>query len=384
MITFTTTKTFPRHLAHKLPSKLTIFTLISMLLTAPLTSAIEFSIFGDVSANASNKDDDKSNFALGGVDLFAAQRVNENTFAMIELVFENDGDGFIVDLERLWVEHEFSDRFKLAAGRFHTPLGYWNRNYHHGAILQDTVHRPFFLDFEDGEAGILPVHSIGLSANGFVLADSEAFKYEMIVSNGPSLNSSGGLNPIEKPELDPNNISDNNGNKSIVARFTYQPEDSDWSLGAFSMQHKIGESSDSGLVGKGETLVEQAIYGMDFRWQEEKFDLLAEIYSLQNNDQIFNSVNHGNHSSFAYYIQPGYRLSDKTKIVYRYSDLSFENNDTYYQILGTTEQTNSNITVRYDIDSYNTIKLEISNTTSPNALLDNTNEVHLQWSFLLQ
>jgi hypothetical protein len=368
----------------KMPTKLKSLVIITLLLATPLTSAVEFSIFGDVSANTSNKADNNSNFSLGAVDLFAAQQVNENTFAMMELVVENDGESFIIDLERLWVEHVFSDQFKLAAGRFHSPLGYWNRNLHHGAIIQDTVHRPFFLDFEDGEAGILPVHAIGVMANGFVLADSEAFKYEVIISNGPSLDTTAGLKPLQKPELDPNNISDNNGNKSIIARFTYQPEDSDWSLGLFTMQHNIAESSETGLALKGETLFKQAIYGADFYWQGEKFDLLTEVFSLQNDDQILNSVTHGNHSSFAYYIQPGYRLSDKTKIIYRYSDLSFESNDTYYQILGTNEQTHNSLTLRYDVDSYNSLKLEFAHVSSADELLNNTNEIHLQWSFLLQ
>lgn len=360
---------------------ITKISILAVILSPLSIQAVEFSLFGDVTATTSNKDDENSNFALGALDLFAAHQINEDTFALMELVFENNGDGFVVDLERLWIRHNFSDQFQLAAGRFHSPIGYWNRYLHHGAILQDTVERPFFLDFEDGNAGILPVHSIGIMANGFILADSEALKYEVIISNGPSLDSSGGLNPIEKPELDPNNISDNNENKSFATRFTYGPEDSNWSLGIFTMNHNIGESSDYGLTPKGETLVKQAIYGADFFYQGERFDLLAEVFSLTNDDLI---LNNGKFNSLAYYIQPSYRLSDKIKLIYRYADLTFDEDDTYYQLLSADEQATNTATIRYDLDGYNTLKLEFSHVTSSVVLLNNSNEIHLQWSFLLQ
>ncbi|MBL4910817.1 MAG: hypothetical protein JKX78_12495 [Alteromonadaceae bacterium] len=357
--------------------------LLLFALTSAVSHAVDFSLFGDVSLQNSSAKDKNSSFSLGALDFFAAQRVNDNTFGLVELVFENNGDGFVVDLERLWIEHVFSDRFKLAAGRFHTPIGYWNRNLHHGAILQDTVSRPFFLDFEDGDTGILPVHVIGLMAKGLVLADSEALNYEVIISNGPSLDSSGGLNPGKKPTLDPNNISDNNANKSITARFTYSPEDSDWSLGVFTMQHNIGESSNNGLTAKGDTLVKQAIYGADFYYQHNQFDLLSEVYFLQNDEKGSpHGQEHGVHSSTAFYVQPGYKLSDKMKLVYRYSQLSFDNDDTYYQILKAQEQIHQVAGIRYDIDGYNTIKFEYSHSNNEHS--NNYNTVTLQWSFLLQ
>jgi hypothetical protein len=342
--------------------------------------ATDISIFGDVKLQDTDVEGENSNFALGGVDFFAAQQITDNTFGMVELVFENDGEGFIVDLERLWIRHNFSDQFQLAAGRFHTPIGYWNRNLHHGAILQDTVGRPFFLDFEDGSAGILPVHAIGVWANGIVMPNSEDLKYEVVVSNGPALDSGGGFGPAEAPELDPNNVSDNNGNKSIAARFTYHPEDSDWTLGLFTMQHNIGESGELGMKPTGTTLLGQNISGIDFRWEMDRFDLLTEVFSINNDDEI---LNNGSHSSLAFYVQGGYKFTDSTKLIYRYSDLSFDSDDTYYMLLGTQEQSHHVVTLRYDFDSYNSLKFEFDKLVGNDVGLDDSNTFRIQWSFLI-
>ena len=82
-----------------------------------------------------------------------------------ETVFELDEQQEIaVDLERLQITYRWSDALRLAAGRGHTALGYWNESYHHGKLLQPTVERPEALKFED-DGGILPVHFVGLEAS---------------------------------------------------------------------------------------------------------------------------------------------------------------------------------------------------------------------------
>jgi len=342
--------------------------------------AVNFSVFGDVSWQTTDTTSVNNDFALGGLDLFAAEKINENTSALVELVIENTGQNFKSDLERFWIRHAFSDQFKLSAGRFHSPLGYWNRNLHHGSILQDTVGRPFFIDFEDSGTGILPVHSIGVMANGYIFSDNEDFKYEVIISNGPSLDTSGGFNPVKAPQLDPNNVSDTNSNKSIAARITYHQEDSDWTLGFSTMQSDLGEASNTGVVALGKNIVKQQIYSVDFRWENEKFDILSEFFSLQNKDEVFGT---GNHNSTAYYIQGGYHISSNTKLIYRYSDLSFDANDSYYLLLGTQDQSHNVFTLRYDIDGFNTLKFEFDQLNSEDVILKDSNTFRVQWSFLI-
>ena len=59
------------------------------------------------------------------------------------MVVEDLNDRAIVDIERLWVGYTFDDLLIARAGRFHTALGYWNTEYHHGKHLFLSVDRPF-------------------------------------------------------------------------------------------------------------------------------------------------------------------------------------------------------------------------------------------------
>ena len=52
-----------------------------------------------------------------------------------------------VEFERFIARYDFSDKYKLSAGRYHTPVGYWNEVFHHGSWLKTTVSRPQTLRF---------------------------------------------------------------------------------------------------------------------------------------------------------------------------------------------------------------------------------------------
>jgi hypothetical protein len=71
--------------------------------------------------------------------------------------------GFAVEVERLILRHDFGDSFKLSAGRYHTPISYWNTAYHHGTWLHTSVARPEMIRFG---GVLLPVHFVGVLAEG--------------------------------------------------------------------------------------------------------------------------------------------------------------------------------------------------------------------------
>jgi len=49
----------------------------------------------------------------------------------------------------------------------HTALGYYNTAYHHGTWFQTATGRPYMYFYEDS-GGILPVHIVGIEAQGLV------------------------------------------------------------------------------------------------------------------------------------------------------------------------------------------------------------------------
>lgn len=352
----------------------------SLILAASTISAqaVEFGVFADVTYNDTSQTGSTNAFALGNLDFYALQSIDEKTYAFFELVFENDGSQYAVDLERLWIRRSLNDNLNISAGRFHTPLGYWNRNYHHGALLYDTATRPAFLDFEDGASAILPLHFVGMLFDGKVQAGNGSMGYEIQLGNGPSYNTSGGYG---SGEIEVNNMSDQNRSKSPGARITYSFDDMPLALGLAAMSNRIAESGLSGnasAVTTGETLVDQLITAVDLKYSGDKIDLMAEYYRLKNDDRFGTA---GSHTGIAYYIQLGYQITASLKPVYRYEAVDFDNNDAYFLILNTKQENRHVAALRYDLSESNVLKFQAMSISPKTG--GSYNEYVIQWAFLI-
>ena len=87
-----------------------------------------------------------------------------------------------VHVHRLLFQWESSDSLKVAVGRYHLPLTWWNATVHHGLWLQTTATRPGFLDFS---ASVLPNHAEGVFIQGQLPALRQlGVRYELGLSGG--------------------------------------------------------------------------------------------------------------------------------------------------------------------------------------------------------
>jgi len=355
-------------------NKKTIGLAVGMACTTMMTlpaQAFEFSAFGDTYLmDATN---DTRHFGFGGLDLFVRHDIDPSTEALIEYVFENDGSSFVLDVERLYIKRKINENFSVGAGRFHSPLGYWNNTYHHGVLLQDTVTRPSFLDFEDGEAAILPTHAVGLDLTG----KAGPLGYEVSIGNSTFLDTSPAAAP---PEIGIGNVGDYSDDKTIFAHLTY--DIADVNLGLSLMNNSIVESNPLGTrgVAVGDELIGQTVTGLDARYSYDKLDVLAEYFMMTNDSQATLVGDGKSHDATAYYVQASYQVNDKFRPTYRYESLSFDATDDYFVILGRSEYTASVVALRYELDESNAVSLEykssdVGGNTETHAILD--------WAFLL-
>jgi hypothetical protein len=150
--------------------------------------------FGDISFHGSTRKGDTTSFSLGQLDLFVTSDISDKFKFIGEIVFEagaNDYYGvtsgtnntFGVDVERYLLQYSHNDYFNISAGRVHTAIGYYNTAYHHSTWLQTTAGRPFLFDFED-HGGILPIHTVGVSASGLIPSGRLGLHYVAEVGNG--------------------------------------------------------------------------------------------------------------------------------------------------------------------------------------------------------
>src|SRR3569832_1549420 len=356
--------------------------LISALLlaAAPAVHAVDFGAFADIRYDGDSANGSRNAFALGQIDLYATQKIDDKTRVFVEYVFEDPGDGFVVDLERLSITRTINPHFSIGAGRFHTPIGYWNTAYHHGALNQDTVSRPSFLDFEDGAGAILPMHVVGLMAMGQFDAGGGKLHYDLAVANGSSINTDPAGFP---PEIDVNNSSDPNEQKSVMLHLSYFFPQLPMRVGVFGMTNTIAESGDianGAVTAFGSSLEKQTLYGFDARYATSRFDALGEFYIFSNDDKVGGT---GSHDASAYFLQFGYRVTDKLKPIYRYESVDFTAADTYFLYLGTAEGTRHVVGLRYDIDDSNALKLEINRRQPTAPGVSDETGYSLQWAFLM-
>ena len=172
---------------------------------------ISFHGFGDVDYQYSSDSKAFPNlFSLGELDFYVTSQISENASILSENVLSADStfNNWNLEAERLVFIYKVSPYLNIAAGRFHTEMGYYNTEFHHGTWLQMDTHRPWFLEFEDS-GGILPVHMVGISLDGDIPSASANLHYFLQFGNGRSYDAPNSPeNPTQADHVD-------NGRKAV-------------------------------------------------------------------------------------------------------------------------------------------------------------------------
>jgi len=360
-------------------------------MSIPLNAySVEFALFGDVVFMDTNAESEAHTFNLGGFDLTANQEIGEATSVNAEVVFEDAGHGFEVDVERFAVSRTFGPLFTVAAGRFHTPLGMWNQYFHHGSLLQDTISRPFFLEFEDAHGGVFPNHLVGLILSG----ESERWGYQFGYGNSNGINTLGTESHPEETALEVINSGDPSDEKSTIIRVHIKPGFLLDEAGVFFMHNHVVElgepdGTSTPFVERGDYLFQQKILGFDLRYNGEKFYHLLEYFhtTIDDNPNIVAPLatglvpNPDSYASHALYYQVGFRVTEKLSLIGRYETMDYENDATYYHFLHAAPEDRYVFAVNYKLQESNAIRFEFSSADIEDE--DNVTSVAVQWFFIL-
>jgi hypothetical protein len=138
--------------------------------------------FGNVDVLANSPDTLHSGLRNGALDLFVTSKLDDHWSALIELVFEPSGNEIVNDLERFEFMYEYSDAFRISAGRVHNPFLRWPITNHHGLFMSTPVDRPIIARWED-EPGLWPMHFVWLLAQGRMQGGA-GINYALGVGNG--------------------------------------------------------------------------------------------------------------------------------------------------------------------------------------------------------
>jgi len=245
--------------------------------------------FGDTTLHGDTQKGDNTSFTLGQLDLFVTSDISEKFKFLSEIVFEGGPDNiygvkrgetnvFAVDVERYLVQYSHNDYLNIEAGRFHTAIGYYNTAYHHSTWFQTTTGRPFLFEFED-RGGILPVHTVGVSASGAIPSGGLGLHYVAEVGNGRESRSPLTQEPVQ-------NVIDDQNHKAYNLALFARPEAIRGLQVGFSAYRDM-------LAPVGSPRVDETILAAHAVYILPKFEWLNEAlvvrHSVFGTSQVFNT-----------------------------------------------------------------------------------------------
>jgi|GEM_PF-3284455 hypothetical protein len=294
-------------------------------------------------------------FSEDAFDIFMNARLGQNITFLSETAFEsNNSNQLGVDVERLLIKYDFGDDLNIQVGRFHTSIGYWNDTYHHGEWLNTAISKPFAVNFEDS-GGIIPAHLVGISFAGLRNFGDFEVDWSFQFGNGRGPTS-------DPPEIYYGSQVPKATNFNLGVRPQAIPG---LKIGVSAYFDHISpeEGTDPNYIagttplhgGLHETIVNA--YGV---YKHGPIETFAEIYQFthERTDNLYGNEEGMKDKDFAYYWQFGYKIGHWTPF-FRYDVLQISQDNNYFPTYRDSARTYS-VGVRWDVSSYNAIKLQFN------------------------
>lgn len=294
----------------------------------------------------------------------------------INVFYSAEGERLRFLAEFLWNrdEHEV-ERLQLGwlvrptdtvwLGRFHSPLGFWNGQHHHGAFMQTTITRPGILNFED-DGGVLPTHITGVLAEGAHDRERGTLNYAVAIGLGPEIEG-GELHPVNLGELR------NGGDLALGARLSYRPFDErGGEFGGFAGYARIPVRRPMDGEGK------QTVAGVFYDMRHDRLRLLAELFYV--GARLEAAARKENVSFRGGYLQAEYQVNDDWTAFGRVETTSDTRNNPYLELNPEFLFERVLAGARFELGSHQALKVEVSH----NRRIDDADygQVSLQWSMV--
>lgn len=308
--------------------------------------------------------DDSTSFKLGPIDLYLAKQIDKKVNFVIEMAFEPNASGVSMDAERAFVQYTVDPWLKVAVGRFHTALGYWNDTYHHGTYLQTSVTRPVMERFED-QGGLLPTHTVGVELRGNGMVGSSNLGYIVNFGNGRG------------PSADPPTMVYSYNHTHSVSFVLYDELSNGLRFGPSFYTSKLPGGTtlaDGTALGYTAPLGTETIYGAHLVYNSPLWEILTEYANIHHN------YDDGNQNTVinALYAQAGIHVGLATPYV-RYEINDTDHPDAYLRDSMAQGSRYFTAGTRYEVTSNSALKLEYIYTLRYSG--DHSSSAILNWSY---
>ncbi len=300
--------------------------------------------------------------SLGNIDLVFAPQFQGKTRAFAEIVYEPTAatGEMKVDLERAQLGYAFGG-LTAWAGRFQTPLGYWNTLSGHGGEEQLTILRPRFLDFSD-RGGVMPVRTVGIWAHGAEhVGEAGKFIYDLFATNGARITGyDSTTSPATLGSLDDNlSKSDSSGLFGGALAFDFeQPGLSGLRLGVHAVGGTVRAYSSSTYAASSSTEnVRTMLTGGYLFYDNESVRILGEFYNYLNAD-ITDPLATVEHKSWAYLALVSYDFGKYVPyLMFEKSNLDFSD-PYFFSQANSASYERTTVGIRYDYEQQGCVKIQ--------------------------
>ena len=324
----------------------------------PTQPEFQFLGFGDISY-ISRDTGAPDGFTIGQAVAHVTASLDDRLRVFGEFSMTAKDSEFKTSVERLIVRYDFSDRYKLSGGRYHSPIGYWNSAFHHGAWLQTTTSRPESTRFG---SKIIPIHFVGVLLEGSMPRNRWGLSYKAGFGNGRHAN-----------VAQAGDAGDINGDRAWLLQLNAAPDR------FFGLKTGVGFYTDT-VTPNDRPEIDEKTYSVYAAWEKESPELIFEYlhsdHKLASDGSVGGSVD-------AYYAQFAYRLSgarNQWKPYTRYESTDVDDSDPLLGDQG-LDYTAAILGVRWDFNAYAAIKGEYRSEEFNNG--GRENNFRLQISFVL-
>jgi hypothetical protein len=314
--------------------------------------------FGDV-GYVSEDASDEDGFVIGQAVAHLTASLGDSLTIFGEASTTARDSEYSIEVERLIVKYDFSDRYKLSAGRYHTPIGYWNAAYHHGAWLQTSVARPELFKFG---SSIVPIHFVGVLLEGDLPNADLGLGYKVGLGNGRHQN-------IARA----GDAGDINGDKAWMVQVTTKPRK------LRGLNAGLGYYSDEISLPNGQT-IEEGTASAYVVWSDLSTEVIVEY--LASSHEVTTDADQSGDVD-AWYAQFAYQLPGKRKDWKPYARLEQSRIDDSDPLLGGMglDYDAGILGVRWDFNPYAALKAEYRNEEFADG--GRENNFRLQLAFVL-
>src|SRR5262245_22297411 len=252
--------------------------------------------FADTDDHRSDDGKSHDGFSLGNLVGHVSASLGGKFSFFGELNVTGIDNNFDIDVARAFIRWDYNDRFKLSAGRYHAPIGYWNMAFHRGLWLQTTIFRPDIIK----EEWFQPDHFVGVLAEGHLVSRA-GISYIVGYGNGRDAD----LRPMGLQAGDPEGTPGSEvtavgrHRAGVVRIFARPPQWSNVEFGGAVYRDELAVAFTHGVP----ELITSAYVAIT----HESPEIIAEFSNLRHEYLGFTS------DSQAFYVQLGYRLPRQPK-----------------------------------------------------------------------